>query len=193
MRKLKKVVYPTLETVTSGVRATYMWTEEIDSFIKKHYVSHGCKWVAERLGAPYRIVQQRALKKFKIAKFVHIDWTDERLNTLREMYPRYGAPKTAATLDLPITAVQKKAAELRCLYVPKYRYATADGYVIVGKDGERQLEHRLVMEKKLGRKLQSHELVHHRDEDKGNNEPDNLALTTRRDHFFIHKPTRWQV
>lgn len=46
--------------------------------------------------------------------------------------------------------------------------------------------HRLVMEKKLGRKLESWELVHHMDEDKSNDHPDNLELTTRPDHAKHH-------
>ena len=57
-------------------------------------------------------------------------------------------------------------------------------------------EHLLVMEKKLGRRLQSGELVHHHDGNKSNNEPENLELTTRRDHMNHHRdvvrqPIRW--
>jgi len=37
-------------------------------------------------------------------------------------------------------------------------------------------EHRLVMESKLGRLLESHEVVHHIDEDPSNNAPENLKL-----------------
>lgn len=52
-------------------------------------------------------------------------------------------------------------------------HATAIGYV---------LEHRLVMEKKLGRYLLPSEIVHHIDGDKLNNHPDNLCLITREKH-----------
>lgn len=45
-------------------------------------------------------------------------------------------------------------------------------------------EHRLVMEKVLGRYLLPEEVVHHKDEDKQNNHPDNLELfATNRDHL----------
>lgn len=47
-------------------------------------------------------------------------------------------------------------------------------------------EHRLVMEAKLGRELLSSEIVHHKDECKGNNEPSNLELTTRKEHSRLH-------
>jgi len=47
-------------------------------------------------------------------------------------------------------------------------------------------EHRVVMEEQLGRKLTSEELVHHKDGDKHNNDPSNLALTDHSEHAKIH-------
>jgi hypothetical protein len=47
-------------------------------------------------------------------------------------------------------------------------------------------QHRIVMEKKLGRKLTSNELVHHIDHNKHNNNPENLQLVTRAEHAKIH-------
>jgi hypothetical protein len=45
------------------------------------------------------------------------------------------------------------------------------------------LEHRLVMERVLGRYLRPDEVVHHRDEDPSNNDPSNLELfASQRDH-----------
>lgn len=70
------------------------------------------------------------------------------------------------------------------------------GYVLVRVGREHHLadvrgyayEHRLVMETKLGRKLAGDELVHHIDENKGNNDPSNLAVTDRRSHIRHHNP-----
>lgn len=53
------------------------------------------------------------------------------------------------------------------LKAPNHPHATAAGYV---------REHRLVMEEKLGRLLLPTEVVHHRDDCKHNNTPDNLEL-----------------
>ena len=57
-------------------------------------------------------------------------------------------------------------------------------------DGRNLREHRHIMEQKLGRVLSPSELVHHVDEDKHNNSPDNLELTTRADHARIHHQKR---
>ncbi|TXH58321.1 MAG: hypothetical protein E6Q97_02430 [Desulfurellales bacterium] len=47
-------------------------------------------------------------------------------------------------------------------------------------------EHILVMETKLGRALLPGEEVHHKDEDKQNNAPDNLELKTSTMHGQLH-------
>lgn len=47
-------------------------------------------------------------------------------------------------------------------------------------------EHRVVMEEKLGRSLNSHEIVHHVDGNKKNNHPDNLIVTNRSKHAVHH-------
>lgn len=52
------------------------------------------------------------------------------------------------------------------------------------------LQHREVMEKTLGRALQSTELVHHDDENKRNNAPSNLVLTTKSEHARHHNPEK---
>ena len=73
---------------------------------------------------------------------------------------------------------------------------TEHGYVLVFVGKEHHLadvrgyayEHRLVMEQKLGRRLQKGELVHHDDDDGLNNAPENLFVKTRASHVRHHKP-----
>lgn len=63
------------------------------------------------------------------------------------------------------------------IYSRLHPMANHDGYV---------LEHRLIMEKKLGRYLTKDEIVHHLDGDGHNNKLSNLKLTTRKKHFQDH-------
>jgi hypothetical protein len=56
------------------------------------------------------------------------------------------------------------------------------GYVKVGG----RHEHRIVAEKMLGRPLRSGEVVHHIDENKHNNAPENLSVISRAQHMQEH-------
>jgi hypothetical protein len=57
----------------------------------------------------------------------------------------------------------------RMIKMPSHPYCRKSGYI---------MEHRIIMEKKIGRYLMPNEKVHHNDENKSNNDPSNLKLNT---------------
>lgn len=65
---------------------------------------------------------------------------------------------------------------------PLHPFADSKGYV---------MEHRLVMERYLGRFLEKGEVVHHIDENPRNNVIENLRLMTKEDHDKHHSVSRW--
>ena len=76
---------------------------------------------------------------------------------------------------------------------PSYRTGTTvvtQGYIAI-KVGEKYiLEHRLIMEEFLGRKLKPREVVHHKDGNKLNNNLDNLEVMDTAEHSKLHNKRR---
>ena len=72
------------------------------------------------------------------------------------------------------------------------RYLTTQGYVSIWVGlHKRQLEHRYVMEKHLGRKLTRSDHVHHLNGDKQDNRLENLELVGIKEHGTRHAMQRW--
>lgn len=74
---------------------------------------------------------------------------------------------------------------------------TWNGYKLITIKGNQIQEHRVVMEKHLGRKLKKNEIIHHKNHNKLDNRIDNLELTDRRKHkgnyhLDIGKETRFK-
>lgn len=57
-------------------------------------------------------------------------------------------------------------------------------------NGVKRDEHRVIMEKHIGRKLGRDEIVHHLNENKRDNRIDNLIIVTRAEHGRMHQTGR---
>jgi hypothetical protein len=83
----------------------------------------------------------------------------------------------------PVPPVRRMSRGYVFVHMPDHPAANANNYV---------LEHRLVMERHLGRHLEPWEHIHHRDENRANNDLSNLELVTRAEHNSRHKsPPGW--
>lgn len=68
-----------------------------------------------------------------------------------------------------------------------YREIHCPGHPAAKKHTPYILEHRLVMEKMIGRFLESNEVVHHKDGNRLNNSPENLHLFSENRHHLAHE------
>ena len=71
------------------------------------------------------------------------------------------------------------------------KYTTVQGYIAVKQsDGRYVLEHRILMEAKLGRKLLPNEQVHHINGNKQDNREENLVVITNSEHQHLHESAK---
>lgn len=70
---------------------------------------------------------------------------------------------------------------------PRYKDGNSNGYKMIKTENGWLPEHRVIMEKKIGRLLKPTEIVHHIDGNKLNNNLDNLVVMTIAKHISLHQ------
>lgn len=122
------------------------------------------------------------------------EWSNEEIDFLIEHYEIKGCNYCSKVLGRSSSSVRHKVSRLGIKRKGEGRevriISHKDGYLAVSALNFREPLHRLIMEYKLGRKLKPEEIVHHIDEDKQNNHPDNLTLVTRSKHMKLHDRPR---
>ena len=69
------------------------------------------------------------------------------------------------------------------IYYPDHPDSTGEGYV---------MEHRLVMEREIGRRISKNEVVHHINHDRSDNRINNLRVMTASDHMSMHMKEKYK-
>ena len=83
---------------------------------------------------------------------------------------------------------------MECRKIIQYtgRFVRSDGYVAIRVGNKFELEHRVIMAQNIGRPLEKHEHIHHRNGVKHDNRLENLELVGVGEHISKYHPCKKQ-
>ena len=152
-----------------------VFSERDDAYIRAHYrtMSHGD--IARHLGWHVGSVRRRAVR-IGVAKALK-RWTDAEDSLIQAAW-RDGKPMAdvAQLLGRRVSEVSPRARMLGCRPWRRPKHMHGGRPTVGCREGRPYYDHRAVVERELGRRLRSCEIVHHIDGNKFNNAADNLHV-----------------
>ncbi len=128
-------------------------------------------------------------KRAKIAKFCSI-----KCRTTRKVIPCHHCGIDVVKHPFEIAKYTNVFCSGSCYAAFKSTgHINQKGYKIITHDGNLIGEHRVIMERHLGRKLHPREHVHHKNRDTLDNRIDNLEVLEISAHSAEHHPMTWDV
>lgn len=169
------------------------FTETEDAYIRRHYLTSPYRDIGDALGRNEHSIQSR-VNKLGLTKMAIRRWAPEEEDFIRANLHRPMAEVADHLGRLP----SEVGAKCRRMFGKGWRAARGyrlsnHGYVVSGFTrrngrGVAIFQHRAVMEEIIGRSLSAREIVHHINENKVDNRPENLYLCADvADHMRVHR------
>lgn len=147
-----------------------------------------CKRISNAIhisvGAVFNHLEKNGMvrQKSEARKYSYVSLTPEHIERIRELGKRERSDETRKKLSESKKTHRPGHAKKRddgyiTVYYPDHPDATNDGYV---------MQHRLIMEQHIGRRLEKNEVVHHKNRNRADNRLENLQLMTASEHMSMH-------
>lgn len=166
-------------------KAERRYTEQEDEYIVANYHTTLARDIANHLNRSITSIRKRAAKLGQTEPLKR--WTRAEDEIIRAGWGKRQLDDVAGELNRCLSETSSRAKKLGCKPW-RIRKGTHSGRPVDGfANGKPVYTHRAVVERSIGRKLKSSEIVHHIDCDKNNNDIRNLfVFKTRSAHRKAH-------
>ena len=171
-----------------------VFTDQQLDYIKRQYKTLSIREIADALNLSESQVRYIVYSKLGISlREVGTKsrrWSDEEIEILRNPnLTDYEKVQLLPNRTDSAVRTQRRRLGFESKEVVFHRKFENNGYIHIRKNNKYKRRSRIVAEKKIGRKLNSNEIVHHINGIKTDDRPENLHVCTRAEHVTIHYQT----